>query len=352
MTGNSIKKGEDSTLSKNTVSYWKYLISEYHLVKEKKHPRFRFVTDLYKCHKIKRQNFIKYYNRYKDSNYTKDLLLLPQKRGPRYSTKRILPELENKIVDLRIKNKLNKFEIHKELKSFIAQKKDTSKGSEENIKNCCVTTVYNVLKKHNLNKLKPGMQKQKVEKIVKENLGDMGHIDCHYLPRNIIRNDNNRYYLVGIMDDCSRLIWVDVVDNIKSLNVMFATLSMLNLIRSKYNIEFLEMLSDNGKEFTCGKNKDLKTKRGHAFERLLIDLNIKHRYIRPYRPQTNGKIERLWRTMKEDLLEDMVFDSFDHLREEVMKYCLYYNEYRPHSSLKGKTPLEFSEEKTKNKKEK
>ena len=35
------------------------------------------------------------------------------------------------------------------------------------------------------------------------------------------------------------------------------------------------------------KNKD-----EHPFERLLIEMQIKHRYTKPYRPQTNGKIER------------------------------------------------------------
>ena len=36
-------------------------------------------------------------------------------------------------------------------------------------------------------------------------------------------------------------------------------------------------------------------------ERMLKELGIKHRYTRPYRPQTNGKIERFWRTLNEDL---------------------------------------------------
>ncbi len=46
------------------------------------------------------------------------------------------------------------------------------------------------------------------------------------------------------------------------------------------------MLSDNGAEFSSKKNL-----MGHPFERMLQELGIRHRYTRPYRPQTNGKVE-------------------------------------------------------------
>jgi hypothetical protein len=51
------------------------------------------------------------------------------------------------------------------------------------------------------------------------------------------------------------------------------------------------MLSDNGSEFGSGKKANNKDT--NPFEKLLTEMGIKHRYTRPYRPQTNGKIERL-----------------------------------------------------------
>ena len=48
---------------------------------------------------------------------------------------------------------------------------------------------------------------------------------------------------------------------------------------------------------------------GHPMERMLLELGITHRYTRPYRPQTNGKVERFWRTLNEDLLEGTTFES-------------------------------------------
>ena len=124
---------------------------------------------------------------------------------------------------------------------------------------------------------------------------------------------------------------------------MFKTLEMINFLKNIYGIEFKEILTDNGSEFGGGKlanNKDT-----HPYERLLQELNIKHRYTKPAHPQTNGKIERIWRIIDDELLSDMVFDSEEHLKEEIMKYIIYYNEYREHTSLGRKTPkdalLEF-----------
>ncbi len=79
---------------------------------------------------------------------------------------------------------------------------------------------------------------------------------------------------------------------------MFATMRIFNVIKKNYNIEFASILSDNGAEFASPKNKN-----SHPFERMLLEIGVKHNYTRPYRPQTNGKVERFWRTIKDDLLE-------------------------------------------------
>ena len=82
----------------------------------------------------------------------------------------------------------------------------------------------------------------------------------------------------------------------------------------------------------------------HPMERMLQELGIKHRYTRPYRPQTNGKIERFWRTLNEDLLDETTFESVEELKEELVEYLLYYNTERPHQGLGGKSPPRFPNE--------
>ena len=49
-----------------------------------------------------------------------------------------------------------------------------------------------------------------------------------------------------------------------------------------------------------------KIKAQTSFKRMLQELGIKHLYTKPYKPQTNGKVERLWKTINDDLLENLV----------------------------------------------
>jgi transposase InsO family protein len=92
-------------------------------------------------------------------------------------------------------------------------------------------------------------------------------------------------------------------------------------------------------------SKISKTKESHPFERMLIEMNIKHRYTRPYRPQTNGKIERFWKTLNDDLIEETEFDTLEELKDELLQYMYYYNELRPHQSLGGISPAKYFKEK-------
>ncbi len=98
------------------------------------------------------------------------------------------------------------------------------------------------------------------------------------------------------------------------------------------------MMSDNGAEFASRNH--LST---HPFERMLVELGIRHRYTRPYRPQTNGKVERFWRTLNEDLIEGTTFDTLTEFQEELAQYLIYYNEYRPHQALNAKTPKQINQ---------
>lgn len=313
----------DLTLARNYLQKYQFLIKEYELVKAKKHPRFRFAKDFYAFHDTDRRSFLKYYNRFKASGREVDLL--PQKRGPKWKSRRPIPFIENKVVLLREKG-INKYEINKILKPQLKQFTPSPSG------------IYNICKRHHLNCLTPAMQKEK-RHIIKTRAGELGHIDCHYLNKGIITGDNKRYYLLAIVDSCTRVTWCEVIPDITALTVMFATLRSLNILADHFEIKFAEILSDNGPEFGRKASKD---KSKHPFERMLIEMEIKHRYTRPYRPQTNGKVERFWRTIEEDLLRNTYFSSLEHLQEELLQYLTYYNYERPHHSLKGESPMTFA----------
>ena len=116
-------------------------------------------------------------------------------------------------------------------------------------------------------------------------------------------------------------------------------MKLIYLIASRYDIRFKEALTDNGPEVGT---KESSRKAQHPFERMLMELGIKHRYTRPYRPQTNGKVERFWRTLEDDLCREATFDSAEQFKTELLEYLLYYNQARPHQALNGVTPADFA----------
>ncbi|NJM52748.1 MAG: transposase family protein [Blastocatellia bacterium] len=313
---------KDTTIWRNYVEKYQFLIKEYEQVKRKEHPVYRFAKDFYKAHDTCGKSFLKYYNRYKQNGKTFDLL--PRKRGPKYKTRRPIQFIENKVIELR-KRGNSKYEIISILKPSLHKFTPSASG------------IYNICKRYGLNRLTPKM-KQSKRKIIKERMGQLGHIDCHYLSKSIIKGKSQKLYLVCIIDDYSRLAWAEVVEDITSLTVMFAALKCLNMLQQEYQLKFEEILSDNGPEFGP---KSSKQKQGHPFERMLIELGIKHRYTKPYRPQTNGKVERFWRTLEDDLLRETDFDSKEELKDELLQYLVYYNHQRPHQGIDGKTPVEM-----------
>ena len=90
-----------------------------------------------------------------------------------------------------------------------------------------------------------------------------------------------------------------------------------------------EGLTNNGSEFAAPT---------HPFERQLLQLGLKHRDPWPYRPQTNGKVARFWRTLHDDLIDGTTFASLAELQDELEQYLLYSNEVRPHQVLEPPNP--------------
>ncbi len=300
-------------------------IEEYIAIKEKRSKQFKTVQEFCEYHKFSHQNFMKIYHRYQANPCPESLL--PQKRGPKYQTRRTDVEVEKMIIELR-KLGNNRYNIKQILK-----KKYANLAPSE-------TTIYNICKRNNLNRLSK-TEKEEKRKIIMSRIGELAHIDLHQIPKGItIAEPNKTYYLLGVIDDYTRLCWLEVLDDKTALTVMFATLKAFNMLRMRYGFEIDSVMTDNGAEFGSGrfaKNKDT-----HPFERLLTEMEMKHIYTKPYTPKTNGKIERFWKTLEEEFLEDSLFEDEEDLKNEILGFIAYYNEHRAHSSLNGLTPLEFA----------
>ena len=96
------------------------------------------------------------------------------------------------------------------------------------------------------------------------------------------------------------------------------------------------VLTDNGMVYTArfafgkgGRNQ---------LETLLGLLGIDQKHSRPNHPSTCGKVERFQQTMKKWLRAQPPAETIAELQEQIDKFVVTYNQHRPHSSLRKRTP--------------
>ncbi|MER2520132.1 MAG: integrase core domain-containing protein [Bdellovibrionales bacterium] len=318
------RNDKDDTLKRNYIQKYQYLIIDYEQVKRKEHPQYRTAKAFYAAHGTCAQTFLKCYNRFRASG-SAEAALLPGKRGPKYKTRRCPQEIEDLVLAERKKG-CNRYEIHSILKPMLKERTPAP------------STIYQVFKRHGQNRISPPMQEEK-KRYVREKAGALAHIDCCHLGKDMIADDSRRYYLLALIDDATRIAWAEVMTDATALSALFATIKCLNEINNRYAIKFAEALTDNGPEFGP---RGSSQKAGHPFERLLVEMGIKHLYTKPYRPQTNGKVERFWRTLNEDLIDGTHFASLQGFKDELFAYLLYYNQLRPHQALAGLPPADHA----------
>lgn len=308
----------DRTLENNFIRQQVKLVSEYERVKAGKHSTFKFASDFYKYYGLKRQNFIKFYNRYRLEG---DKGLLPRKRGRRFGDIRVRPEVQAEIIRLR-KQGHGRYDVHDLLKLRF---KDNLPST---------STIYNVFVRHGINKVNDKLIEEK-QRYIRETVGELMYIDCHVVSKGTVL-DKQKLYLVGMIDDNSRYVMLDIVDDIKSITVTNIMMKMIGGFEYFTEKNIKEVLTDNGPEFGgVGKNMD------NPFKNLMKVLGVKHRHTRPYRPQTNGKIERFWKTLEVEFLEGRVFKSMESFRTELIEYQIYYNYIRSHQGLNGSRPINY-----------
>jgi hypothetical protein len=94
-----------------------------------------------------------------------------------------------------------------------------------------------------------------------------------------------------------------------------------------HRIQIQRLLTDRG-----------STYRAKLFAATCQQLGIKHRFTRPYRPQTNGKAERFIQTITREGAYGRPYDSSIHRAGFLPHYLHDYNFHRPHSALHSLTP--------------
>lgn len=136
-------------------------------------------------------------------------------------------------------------------------------------------------------------------------------------------------YLIGFMDDYSRFITgLGVYHSQKTLQVI----ETFRRAAGEYKAP-KEMLTDNGRQYSTWRGRS-------EFDKEMARSQVRHITSRPHHPQTQGKIERFWKTIKEELLTRTIFSGFEDLQERVRLWVQYYNFRRPHQGIGGLCPAD------------
>ena len=148
---------------------------------------------------------------------------------------------------------------------------------------------------------------------------DHWHIDFSY-----VNVGGTFYYLCSILDGCSRSIvhW-EIREAMKEADAEI----VLQRAREKHPPARPRIISDNGPQFVA---KDFK-----EFLRLW---QTTHVFTSPHYPQSNGKLERYHRTLKEQAIRPKTPLSLEDARRVVGEFVEHYNTVRLHSALGYVTP--------------
>ena len=191
-------------------------------------------------------------------------------------------------------------------------------------------TVHRVLTRHGQARL-PRPRRPPCRRYEKSRPGELLHVDIKLLPA--LRNARYDYEFAAV-DDFSREAIVAITTEQTSL----AATSFLEQVVSRLPYRVEAVLTDNALAFTM--RHALHHDRLTRFEQACCSLGIVHHLLRPRRPQSNGKVERFFRTVDDECLALQRRWTFAHRNRAVERFVWFYNHERPHLSLHGMTPVQ------------
>jgi len=132
----------------------------------------------------------------------------------------------------------------------------------------------------------------------------------------------------AVVDDHTRLAYAELLPDERAVTVVAFTERALAFF-ARHGIEAKRLMTDNAWCYT----------HSHAFRSLLNEQGIKHLTIEPYRPRTNGKVERFHQTMAREWAYGVSYRSSRDRAAALPHWLHHYNTARPHSSLGGRPPI-------------
>jgi transposase InsO family protein len=167
--------------------------------------------------------------------------------------------------------------------------------------------------------------------------GEMVGIDCFYVGR--LKGTEGAIWQLTAIDIASSYAWAELVICKQGNPTARQTSKLAERVAKDLQAagwQLQRMLSDNGNEF-----------RGLDFIRILEKLGARHSRIHAGRPQTNGNVEALHKTILDECWRPAfaryIYPRYSGLRRELDTYLSYYNTDRVHHGrlTQGRIPAEI-----------
>jgi transposase InsO family protein len=209
------------------------------------------------------------------------------------------------------------------------------------------STVHKILRRQGLPRLADvdlatrAELRRRVHRYEHEHPGDLVHVDIKKLGRipdgggwkvHGRQNRPNLHHRLGYafihtaVDDHSRLAYSEIHADERAATAA-GFWSRANAWFGSCGIQVRAVLTDNG---GCYRSRD--------FTGLLAAQGITHRRTRPYRPQTNGKVERFNRTLLTEWAYAKPYRSETERRAALPRWLHLYNHHRRHTAIGGLPP--------------
>ncbi len=200
---------------------------------------------------------------------------------------------------------------------------------QETIPHLARSTLHSCFKRHGINRL-PQSESKPVKKRFKTYPIGYFHLDfCH------VSTKQGKLKLWVAIDRSSKFVFAEPRQSATREDAG-AFLRQL-IARVPYRIHTI--LTDNGRQFV--KQATSKSKDKVEFDKICLAHGIDHRLTKPYHPWTNGQVERMHRTLKEQTVHRYFYETHAQLRQHLEAFIQAYNFAKRLKTLKGRSPYEF-----------
>lgn len=134
-------------------------------------------------------------------------------------------------------------------------------------------------------------------------------------------------YVHSAVDDRSRLAYSEVRDD-ETATTAAGFWARAIAFYAAHGITIARVMSDNGPAY-----------RSAAWQQVNAEHAITVKHTKAYRPQTNGKVERYQRTLRDEWGYAKAYASESARRKALTRWLHIYNHHRPHTALGGKPPI-------------